>query len=217
MTIAAKADSLTVLPVTVQLAPGQKTTTLTVINEGNRETSFQIRAYIWRQNETGDVQLTDTDGLLASPPLGTVAPGARQVIRLVLRQTPQGKEATYRILVDQIPPPAAPGTIQIALRLSIPIFAPPDARVAPHVVWRIETAGGQAWLVAVNDGSSHFKVHDMALRTQGGVTVPIETANVSPYVVAGTTRRWRLLGHPPGGPLRLTGNAENGPIEQQVQ
>src|SRR5918993_2446422 len=180
--IAARAQPLTVLPVTIQLAPGQKAATLQIINEGNRESSFQIRAYIWRQNEAGDVQLSDTDELLASPPQGTVAPGARQVIRLVLRKSPLEKEATYRILVDQIPPAAAPGTVQVALRLSIPIFAPPDTRVAPHVVWRIETIGGQAWLVAMNQGSSHLKVRDLGLRTSSAATVQVETANVSPYV-----------------------------------
>ena len=215
--IAASAQPLTVLPVTIQLAPGQKAATLQIINEGNRESSFQIRAYIWRQNEAGDVQLSDTDELLASPPQGTVAPGARQVIRLVLRKSPLEKEATYRILVDQIPPAAAPGTVQVALRLSIPIFAPPDTRVAPHVVWRIETIGGQAWLVAMNQGSSHFKVRDLGLRTSSAAAVQVETANVSPYVLPGSTRRWRLLGRVPGGPLRLIGNSDNGAIDQPVQ
>ncbi len=214
---AARAQAITVLPVNIQLAPGQKAATLTVINEGSRESSFQIRAYVWQQNEAGDVQLTDTDELLASPPLGSVGPSARQVIRLVLRHSPQEREATYRILVDQIPPAAAPGTVQVALRLSIPIFAPPGTRVAPHVVWRTENADGQAWLVAVNDGNSHLTVRDMVLRSAGGATIPINTANVSPYVLAGNTRRWRLLGQPPGGPLRLTGNADNGPIDQQIQ
>jgi fimbrial chaperone protein len=214
---AARAQPLTVLPVTIQLAPGQSATTLTVINEGKRESSFQIRPYLWQQSEAGDIQLRQTEKLLASPPLGTIAPGGRQVVRLVLRQAPSGREATYRILVDQIPPPAAAGTVQVALRLSIPIFAPPDTRVAPHVVWRIEHVDGQAWLVAVNDGSSHLTVRDMVLRTAGGIVVPVDTAHVSPYVLAGTTRRWRLLGHLPAGRLRLTGNANNGAIDQQVQ
>ena len=210
----AAAQPMTVLPVTIQMAPGQKSATLTVISEG--QTSFQVRPYVWRQNEQGDIQLADTDELLASPPLGTIAAGGSQVIRLVLRRLPIDREATYRILVDQIPPPAAPGVVQVALRLSIPIFAVPDTRVAPHVVWHIETSGGQTWLVAVNDGISHLTVRDLALRTAGGAAIPVETRNVSPYILAGSTRRWRLSHAPPGGLLHLTGSGDRGAIDQQV-
>jgi fimbrial chaperone protein len=210
----AHAQPMTVLPVTIQMVPGQKSATLTVISAG--QTSFQVRAYAWRQNENGNVQLGDTDDLLASPPLGTIAAGGSQVIRLVLRRLPTDREATYRILVDQIPPPAAPGIVQVALRLSIPIFVLPQTRVAPHVTWRIENAGGQSFLVGVNDGTSHLKVHDLELRA-GGATLPIETKNVSPYLLAGTTRRWRLLGRPSGGGWRLTGTGDEGRIDQQVQ
>jgi fimbrial chaperone protein len=212
--VPAEAQALTVLPVTIEMAPGQKAAVLTVTSAG--QTSFQVRAYEWRQNENGDVQLADTDALLASPPLGTIAAGASQVIRLVLRRLPAEREATYRILVDQIPPPAAPGIVQVALRLSIPIFVLPQARVAPHVTWRVESAGGQSFLVGVNDGTRHLKVHDLALRAAGGATVAVETKNVSPYLLAGTTRRWRLAGRPPGGALRLTGSGDDGAIDQQV-
>jgi fimbrial chaperone protein len=212
---AAHAQPLTVLPVTIKLSPGQKAATLTVISAG--QTSFQVRAYAWRQSENGDVQLADTDALLASPPLGTIAAGGSQVIRLVLRHLPTDREATYRILVDQIPPPAAPGVVQVALRLSIPIFALPQTRVAPHVTWRIENGGGQSFLVGVNDGTSHLKVHDLALHATGGATLPVETKNVSPYLLAGTTRRWRVLGRPAAGAAwRLMGTSDDGRIDQQV-
>jgi fimbrial chaperone protein len=214
-TTTARAQALTVLPVTIELGPGQKAAVLTVMSAG--QTSFQVRAYEWRQNERGDVQLSDTDALLASPPLGTIAAGGSQVIRLVLRRAPGEREASYRILVDQIPPPAAPGIVQVALRLSIPIFALPQARVAPHVRWHVESAGGQGFLVGVNDGTRHLKVHDLALRTAGGATVAVETKNVSPYLLAGATRRWPLAGRLPGGPLRLTGGGDEGAIDQPVQ
>jgi fimbrial chaperone protein len=66
VTATARAQALTVLPVTIEMAPGQKAAVLTVTSAG--QTSFQVRAYEWRQNENGDVQLAVTDALLASPP-----------------------------------------------------------------------------------------------------------------------------------------------------
>src|SRR6478735_4896835 len=92
------AQEISVDPINVRMAPGQGAAILTVVNQGNRETSFQIRAFGWQQNQLGGDQLTPTDELLASPPLATVAPGATQIVRLVLRHLPQIREATYRIL-----------------------------------------------------------------------------------------------------------------------
>ena len=122
---AAGAQSLSVLPVNIFFPAGQKAATLTVTNQGKSETAVQIRAYGWNQQDGNDQQLTSTDAVLMSPPLATIAPGASQVVRLILRQAPQDREAAYRILVDQIPPPAEPGIVHIVLRLSIRIFAVP--------------------------------------------------------------------------------------------
>jgi fimbrial chaperone protein len=147
MSTAARAQSLSVLPVNIFLVAGQSATTLTVTNQGTSETSIQIRAYAWTQKD-GEDQLAPSDVVVASPPLATIAAGSRQVVRLILRQPPQSGEATYRILIDQIPPPAEPGIVHIVLRLSIPIFAQPAARAIPHVQFHIERDATQLYLVA---------------------------------------------------------------------
>jgi fimbrial chaperone protein len=42
---AAMAQSLTVLPVTIQMASGRMATVLTVINRGDTETAIQVRTF----------------------------------------------------------------------------------------------------------------------------------------------------------------------------
>ena len=140
---------------------------MTVTNQGTTETSIQIRAYAWSQ-KGGDDQLHGLNEVVLSPPLSTLAPGATQVIRLVLRQTPQGREATYRILIDQIPPPAEPGVVHMVLRLSLPIFAMPPTRAVAHVQFHLETEAGKLFLVGVNDGLSHEAIRDVVLTTSDG-------------------------------------------------
>ena len=216
----AMAQALTVLPVTVEMTPGQLAVSMTVINQGTRETSVQIRAYAWSQSGAdGEEQLTASDAVLASPPLATIAPATAQVVRLVLRREPKGKEASYRILLDQIPAPAQPGVVQIALRMSIPIFAQPTGVAVASVKYRVERDAGKVYLVAVNGGARHETLRDIVLKTAAGKVVKTE-ANSSPYVLAGATRRWRIVdqaGLPaPGGTLNLTAHADTGAIDQSV-
>ena len=131
---AASGQALSVMPVHVQLATGQKATTLSVTNAGSIETSIQIRAYAWAQPE-GQDELAATDVLVVSPPIATIAPGATQTIRLVLRRSPEARESTYRILLDQIPPLAEQGTVRVVLRLSIPVFAQPKTPSISHLAF----------------------------------------------------------------------------------
>jgi fimbrial chaperone protein len=216
--LAARAQALAVLPVNISLPSGQKATTLTVTNQGNSETAIQIRAYAWSQKD-GDDQLTPSDAVVVSPPLASIAAGASQVVRLVLRQAPQDSEATYRILVDQIPPPAEPGIVHIVLRLSIPIFAQPINRAVPRVRFHLEQDGGQTYLVGTNDGLRHEAVRDIALSTSDNRKLRQEPS-ASPYILAGATRRWPITAEDSlplqSETLRLTAHGDAGAIEQQV-
>lgn len=211
-------QGFTVSPVSIEIGGGQRTAVLTVQNHSDREASFQVRPFAWAQPGGVD-DLQPTDALLASPPLGVLPVGASQVVRLVLRQPAQGRENAYRIWLDQIPPPAAPGAVGFALRLSIPIFAEPPGRVAAQLRWVVEASGETLVLVAVNEGTRRAVVHDLELHAPGGGALALE-ANVSPYVLAGATRRWQVLAAASaparGETLRLTAIADTGPIDKAV-
>jgi fimbrial chaperone protein len=216
---AARAQALSVLPVNVFLSPGQTATSLTVTNTGSSETAIQIRAYAWSQKD-GDDPLTATDDVLLSPPLVKIGPGASQVVRLILRKAPKGQESTYRILVDQIPPPSEPGIVNVVLRMSIPIFAKPAVRCLPDVKFYIENDGGQFYLVAMNSGNLHEVIRDVVLTTDDGRTLKAESKAL-PYILPGATRRWHIVA-PDAKPLqfdtlRLTAKMSAGAIDQKVR
>jgi fimbrial chaperone protein len=210
----AQTAGLTIFPVTVEMPPGERAATLTIQNHSDTDTTFQIRAFSWAQ-QNGAEQLLPTDSLLVSPPLGTIAAGKDQVVRLVLRQPAQGREATFRILFDQILAPPKPGSVNFALRLSIPVFAEPPTHVAPHLAWSTD----RSWLVAVNDGSAHETVRNIAIATSNRRMLKVEQ-NVSPYVLAGATRRWQILAPNfsalTDAPLRLKAEADSGAIDQPL-
>lgn len=216
--VAARAQSLSVMPVNIYLAPGQGATTLTVTNQGTAKTAVQIRAFGWSQQGDED-QLVASDAVVVSPPIASIDPGASQVVRLVLRQATQGREATYRILVDQIPPPAEPGIVHLVLRLSIPIFAEPPSRAFPQLQFHLEVDGGQLVLVGSNSGLRHEAVRDIELLTSDGRKLKAAPGS-SPYLLAGSTRRWKLAAEgplpAPGDSMQMTGHSDAGAIKEHV-
>lgn len=217
VSVAAQAQSLNVLPVTVQLGPGQRASALTIVNQSDADASFQMRAFGWSQASNGSETLTPSDEISVSPPLGTIPPGASQVVRIVLKPSLSGKENSYRLWLDQIPAPAAPGTVRIALRLSLPVFAEPMTRNAPLLRFSVERVTGQTYLVVVNDGNRHEKLQDVTLRSSDGTVFNV-VKNISPYVLAGATQRWPVTGTPivTDKTLKLTARAEAGSITDQV-
>lgn len=213
-TTGASAQSLAVLPVTIQMEPGQMATLLTVINQGPVETAVQIRAFSWRQNDGSD-QLVTSDEIMVSPPLATIQPGGTQIVRLVLRNQVVGREGTYRVLLDQIPPPAEPGVVRVAL----PVFAEPATRVAPDLSFHIEHENDQAYLVAVNNGGRHGVIRDITLEAKNGANLTIDST-VSPYVLAGAKRRWPIAkaegAAPITGAYNLTATTNTKPLKRSV-
>lgn len=216
--VTAGAQTLAVLPVNIQLAAGQQATTVGVTNQGASTTSIQIRVYAWDQKDGLD-NLVASDAVIVSPPLASIAAGTTQVIRLILREPAEGVEATYRILIDQIPPPAETGVVHVVLRLSIPIFVQPAGRTASNLSFHYESNTGGAYLVGVNSGLRHEAIRDIVLSTNTGRKLK-EDPGASPYVLAGATRRWHITGQEvpssSSETLQLKAHGDAGVIEQRV-
>lgn len=209
---------LTVTPVSIMLPGGQTTTVLRIQNNTGSEIGFQVRPFAWSQ-PGGTDQLTRTDMLAVSPPVGRIGNGATQVVRLVLRQPAQNQEAAYRVLFDQVPPAPHPGAVNFAYRFSIPVFAEPmRAPAASRVDWTLQPDGGAYYLVAANSGASHDAFRNIALTGAGGRPIAIQQSG-SPYVLPGATRRWRILSNgfsPSGQTLRLSAKAVSGQVDQNL-
>lgn len=213
---AANAETLTVFPVTLQMAAGQMTSMFTVMNEGKDASAIQVRVFTWRQLGAED-QLSPTDEILASPPLTTILPGQKQIVRFILRHPPQDQEATYRIMLDQIPPPAAPDSIRLSIRQLIPVFAEPTTRTTAHLQFSIEQEKGENYLTVSNNGTRHEVVNDITLTTSGGKKLEVKVTRV-PYVLIGGTRRWRIIGVLPDSSegVRLSATLNSGHIDQLI-
>jgi fimbrial chaperone protein len=213
----AYAQSLEVSPISIELEPGQMTTTLAITNQGSEPTVLQIRPFLWGQANGADM-LTATEQLLVSPPITNVAAGETQTFRLVLRRPAEETETSYRLLLDQLPAPSVAGTVRIALRISIPVFAEPETMVYSALDWQIYSTDDGDVLVGVNRGSKHLRILSLAVVESSGRKLTPEPGQTV-YILPGAEGRWplgreaRLV---PGSTVHLVALSNAGPVEAAV-
>jgi len=165
------AGSLSVSPIRVDVAGGQRSVTLIVRNDGDQTTLVQTQIMAWSQADNED-RLEATTDLLASPPIFELVPGGVQTVRLALRRPADAdRERSYRILVSEVPGPPQPGFTgaTFALKLSLPVFV--DAamtKAVAQLVWSgAIDADGRLALTATNTGSKHVQVRTVDVMHDG--------------------------------------------------
>jgi fimbrial chaperone protein len=219
----ARAANLAVDPVRVELSPDQATAAINIRNDSDQPTSLQIQALAWSQVDGKDVY-TPTRELLVSPPIVTLAPKSEQVIRTALRRSADAAtELTYRIYLQELPPPPTPGVValQVALRIGLPVFVKPQTgKAAPNMNWRILRAGeSELRVILRNHGTAHVQVSDFALYASSAQPA-VAGESSSSYVLAGQTREWLLKIERStkitGGQLRLKAYTDAGNVDTEL-
>lgn len=75
------ATSVLIWPIDPVLEAGQKAGALWLENRGTVAASLQVRVFAWRQGRFEE-QFSAQREIIGSPPVATVAPGQKQLIRL---------------------------------------------------------------------------------------------------------------------------------------
>jgi fimbrial chaperone protein len=217
---AALAGSFLVSPVRVEFAPAQPTTVLRVSNTGAEPVTVQAEVKTWSYAGEEDV-FADSDDVLLNPPIFTIAAGATQFVRVGLRsRKPPTSEATYRLFLEELPPPPKPGEmgVRTLLRISLPIFvAPPGARAAPKLQWRVTRAGpDEVLLSATNTGTAHIQLQAISLRPQG--VEAVASQNLAAYLLPGQTREWKIPGKAIGtaAQIELSARSDAGELNERL-
>ena len=211
------AQALQIMPVRVDLEPGQLAATIFVTNKGSEDQTVQLRPFAWDQSGGGDT-LVPTRLLAVSPPITSIESGGTQVFRLLLRRPATAVEASYRLLFDELPPPAAPGLVRMALRISVPVFARPRAHLDNAVAWTVALDRDGALLTGTNWGNGHVRIFDPELTEDSGAAFSVPAAETA-YLLPGAVRSWRIKNGErlrAGSTLRLTAKSEKGPVDAAV-
>jgi len=192
-----EASGLQVTPTTLGLKATQSADGLTLSNTGDEVVHAQVRVYHWTQGANGD-QLDPSRGLVISPPMLQLDPGADQLIRVIrVGAPPSGANAVedaYRLSIDELPvdPKGKPG-LRFVVHYSVPIFIEPAgaAALAPQLQWHLASEGGTARLEASNHGNGHAQLAGVFFTDAKGNRTEI-AAGLFAYVLPGATMHWAL-------------------------
>lgn len=215
MTTAANAASLQVSPILLEFPPQQPSQVLWLSNSGTTPLRAQVRVQQWTQTDNADALAPSRD-LAASPPMIEIAPGQKQMVRIVLLQpTAAPQERTYRLLVDELPGNDAQNQssgLQFLLRYSVPVFVGTPANAAPQLSARWEAGT----LSIANSGQRRARLSQLVWVNADGSRVPLNSGLFG-YVLAGQSMHWELPRPPgarPGG--TLTAKFDNDSEERPV-
>lgn len=220
-----QAANLSINPVRITLDSSRSIAALHLSNRGNQPVVMQAAVREWAV-EDGEDHYTETDALIVTPPVFTVAPGKEQVVRVGLRRpAPNNIEQSFRVFLEQAPaipagaeqPTPAPTGIQVTLRIGIPVFVSPDAPVTREVEWRARRLDDDKLrLEAVNHGNVHVQVQRLSLLGPDGEALVQNEAMT--YLLPGSRRYW-VLDLPPAAapPYRIKAWTKAGELEAEIK
>jgi fimbrial chaperone protein len=169
------------------------------------------------ENKDGKDTLTPTGSVVASPPMATLKPHGKYVVRIVrVAKEPVTSEESYRLFVDQLPKLVKrPGSrVSFLIRQSIPVFFTTAEMQTASLAWSARIEGQKLVLIAQNKGRRRAKLWNIRLRGPGATSKSNE--GFAGYVLAGSTARWvqpSPRGLVPGVRITIVAQDEHGPVE----
>ncbi len=213
--LGAHAGSLSVSPTTVELPAAGGTGVLYISNRGAQPAMVQVESYDWNQASGAD-RLEASRALQVSPPMAQLAPGQRQVVRLLVRPGGGSEvERAFRLVVSELPNPALQ-TVQgarVLLQFSVPVFAGTPRVLSRQLVWDASIASGSVLFAVRNDGNTRAKLVGLRIVTPKGRKQDIAPDSIV-YVLPGASRQWKFAAPDiaAGDHLRIEGQDEHGGV-----
>ena len=207
------AAGLQVSPISLQISSNRNADGIWLTNSSTEPLTAQVRVFQWSQ-QNGDDLLAQTTGLTVSPPLVDIPAGGRQLVRVLRTSAPPavGAEATYRLIIDELPPdlmvaPPAPAASEAAparrsfgmsflMRYSVPVFVGDASEAAvktagEQLSWSLQKSSESWTFKATNHGAIRAQLAELHGIGTDGQTWPLQ-GGLMGYVLAGQTRQWSV-------------------------
>jgi fimbrial chaperone protein len=190
MPAASIAGLFSISPIRLDLDGRNKTDSITIgNNETERKIDMQAKLFGWTQDAEGNDVYVESNDLVFFPRIFSVDRQDQRVIRVGLKVPAGAMEQSYRLFVEELPPPPDPAKrgaqVQFVLRFGVPIFVRPDNERLAGAIEGLEAAATTATVVIRNTGNQNFQILSLSVKSQAGYDKEI----VGGYVLAGATKR----------------------------
>jgi fimbrial chaperone protein len=212
------AGALQVSPINIEVPGGTATTVENLANKGTTVINAQVRVFKWNHKD-GKESLVPTTDVVASPPALKIQPGGVATVRVVrLLKTPVVGEETYRLIIDDIPPPPDKdgGSVSFAVRHAIPVFFQAPS-IKSELSWKAKMNGQSLTLTATNMGQLHARFAQLLISQNGKVVASVN--GLAGYALAGDFSAWKLKvkGVQAGSTIQIKASTNDGPVDTKVQ
>ena len=188
----AAAGSFQVSPVNLTLPADRQSTSLTIRNNDSAPVAVRVETFGWSQQDGRDVYSATSD-VIVSPAIFTIAPGAVQLVRVGLRAR---NAKAYRVIFEEIPRQQSSGSVQVALRLNLPLYlAPPSPGAKPALSWKLwRSPSGEMVVEGRNAGAVQAQILGLEVEDgDGRRTILSQDMGV---ILPASARDWKAGVHP---------------------
>jgi len=212
----AKAGTLQVEPVILDVTAPGAASTITLHNSGPTPINAQVRVFRWSL-VNGEEKLEPTDDVVASPPSMTLAPDGKNIARIVrVAKQPVAGEESYRLLVDQLPDLSLQknGAVNLMVRYSIPVFFGAANKKNPTLAWSVAVKGDKVTLAAHNTGDRRLRISALTLKDANGRSISLGNG-LAGYALGQSTKSWTIpaRGFAAHGSASVSAQSDGGPVQ----
>jgi fimbrial chaperone protein len=219
--VTAHSGSIELSPVRIDLSATARVGVVMVRNAGNQNSVMQVtlNRWTWVQNDNHTERSQD---LIVTPTTFALEPGEQQLVRVGLYSAVrQDTEATYRLVIEEVPSPdpALANQTQLLVRHDMPVFVAPAAAAAPIVMVVFDCLAEGTSMRIANQGNMHVKVLNITLQDTRSQEV-LKTWAAMEYLLPHAEKRWNLSGisgMAPRGNYRINTLSDHGNYTADVQ
>ena len=185
------AGSFSVTPLRVELSKSESTRIINLHNLESKPVTVQLQVMAWSHKD-GDDHFLPTRDVIITPQIFHLKANSSQIIRAgLIRKPDANEELSYRLFIEEIPEPPSVDTkgVQIALKVSLPIFVLPENTSLPSLIFHTSAQqDGKLKIKIFNSGLIHSQIHKFAVFTHENSDKNIATREKSIYVLPGQER-----------------------------
>ena len=202
---------LAISPLRIEIDDADRGATVMLTNTSERALPVQSRLFAWSQESGEDVYAASSD-LTISPSIASIPPGETQIVRVLRSGAASPGEKRYRLVVDQLPDPAAAraGAAEARIRFAVPMFLDRTKTAPAQLDWRIGANG----IELTNTGGATARILQLDVKTANGTQVPVERNSLR-YVLGNSTIAWPMENACSLGPVTVTVSIDGRTVDAQ--